>query len=102
MIRFLSEIQGKHMKLAKIVKISISFNRLVLPLKFNRFSQPLTFMGQDICRKLQENKKKWKGKGRQPPYFEAIAYFFDKMFRPGPGGGGWEAPFSTCYELNKA
>ena len=42
MIRFLLEIQGKYKKLAKIVKISISFNRLVFPLKFNRFSQPLT------------------------------------------------------------
>ena len=44
MIRFLSEIQGKHTKLGKIVKISISFNRLVFPLKFNRFSQPLTLI----------------------------------------------------------
>ena len=42
MIRFLSEIQEKYTKLAKIVKISISFNRLVSPLKFNQFSQPLT------------------------------------------------------------
>ena len=42
MIRFLSEIQGKYTKLAKIVKISISFNRLVFPVKFNWFSQPLT------------------------------------------------------------
>ena len=46
MSRFLSEIQEKYTKLAKIVKISISFNRLVFPLNFNRFSQPLTVMTQ--------------------------------------------------------
>ena len=36
MSRFLSEIQEKYTKWAKIVKISISFNRLVFPLNFNR------------------------------------------------------------------
>ena len=41
MSRFLSEIQGKYTKLAKIVKISISFNRLVFPVNFNR-NRPLT------------------------------------------------------------
>ena len=35
MIRFLSEILKKHTKLAKIVKISEIFNRLVFPLNFN-------------------------------------------------------------------
>ena len=45
------------MKLAKIVKIGISFNRLVFPLKFNRFSQPLTFMGQDIAENCIKMKK---------------------------------------------
>ena len=40
MNRFLSEIQGKYMKLAKIVKISISFNRLVFPANLTD-SQPL-------------------------------------------------------------
>ena len=44
MSRFLSEIQEKYTKWAKIVKISISFNRLVFPLNFNRFSQPLTLV----------------------------------------------------------
>ena len=48
MIRFLSEIQGKYTKLAKIVKISISFNRLVFPVKFNRFSQSLTLTLADL------------------------------------------------------
>ena len=33
---FLSEIQGKYTKLAKTIKISISFNQLVFPVKFNR------------------------------------------------------------------
>ena len=42
MIRFLSEILKKHAKLAKIVKISEIFNRLVFPLSFNRFSHPMT------------------------------------------------------------
>ena len=35
MNRFLSEIPEKYTKLAKIVKISISFNRLVFPMNFN-------------------------------------------------------------------
>ena len=42
MIRFLSEILKKHMKLAKIIKISEIFNRLVFPLNFNRFCHPMT------------------------------------------------------------
>ena len=42
MIRFLSEILKKHTKLAKIVKISEIFNRLVFPLNFNRFCHPMT------------------------------------------------------------
>ena len=45
MNRFLSEIQGKYTELVQIVKISISFNRLVFPvifMKFNRFSHPMT------------------------------------------------------------
>ena len=54
MNRFLSEIQEKYPKLAKIVKISILFNRLVFPLSFNRFSQPLTvdlFVSELHCNK---------------------------------------------------
>ena len=43
MIRFLSGKLKKHMKLAKIVKISEIFNRLVFPLNFNRFCHPITF-----------------------------------------------------------
>ena len=42
MIRFLSGKLKKHMKLAKIVKISEIFNQLVLPLNFNRFCHPMT------------------------------------------------------------
>ena len=42
MIRFLSGKLKKHMKLAKIVKISIFVNRLVFPMNFNRFSHPMT------------------------------------------------------------
>ena len=45
MIRFLSGKLKKHMKLAKIVKISIFVNRLVFPVnlnQFNRFSHPMT------------------------------------------------------------
>ena len=42
MIRFLSGKLKKHMKLAKIVKISEIFNRLVFPLNFNRFCHPMT------------------------------------------------------------
>ena len=42
MIRFLSGKLKKHTKLAKIVKISISVNRLVFPMNFNRFSHPMT------------------------------------------------------------
>ena len=42
MIRFLSEILKKHTKLAKIVKISEIFNRLVFPLNFNRFCHSMT------------------------------------------------------------
>ena len=52
MIRFLSEIQGKYTKLAKIVKISISFNRLVFPMKINWFSQPLTYVLTPVCQSL--------------------------------------------------
>ena len=44
MIRFLSEILKKHMKLAKIIKISEIFNRLVFPLNFNRFCHPMTLV----------------------------------------------------------
>ena len=43
MIRFLSGKLKKHTKLAKIVKISEIFNRLVFPLHFNRFCHPMTF-----------------------------------------------------------
>ena len=49
MSRFLSEIQGKYTELVEIVKISISFNRLVFPvifMKFNRFSHPMTLPNQ--------------------------------------------------------
>ena len=42
MIRFLSGKLKKHMKLAKIVKISEIFNQLVFPLNFNRFCHPMT------------------------------------------------------------
>ena len=42
MIRFLSGKLKKHMKLAKIVKISEIFNRLVFPLNFNQFCHPMT------------------------------------------------------------
>ena len=42
MIRFLSGKLKKHTKLAKIVKISEIFNRLVFPLNFNRFCHPMT------------------------------------------------------------
>ena len=42
MIRFLSGKLKKHKKLAKIVKISEIFNRLVFPLNFNRFCHPMT------------------------------------------------------------
>ena len=42
MIRFLSGKLKKHMKLAKIVKISEIFNSLVFPLNFNRFCHPMT------------------------------------------------------------
>ena len=42
MIRFLSGKLKKHMKLAKIVKISEIFNWLVFPLNFNRFCHPMT------------------------------------------------------------
>ena len=48
MIRFLSEILKKHTKLAKIVKISEIFNRLVFPLNFNRFCHPMTLIVLDI------------------------------------------------------
>ena len=42
MIRFLSGKLKKHTKLAKTVKISEIFNRLVFPLNFNRFCHPMT------------------------------------------------------------
>ena len=42
MIRFLSGKLKKHMKLAKIVKISEIFNQLVFPLNFNWFCHPMT------------------------------------------------------------
>ena len=42
MIRFLSGKLKKHTKLAKIVKISEIFNRLVFPLNFNWFCHPMT------------------------------------------------------------
>ena len=42
MIRFLSGKLKKHTKLAKIVKISEIFNRLVFSLNFNRFCHPMT------------------------------------------------------------
>ena len=48
MIRFLSEILKKHTKLAKIVKISEIFNRLVFPLNFNQFCHAMT----NVCRKI--------------------------------------------------
>ena len=51
MNRFLSEIQEKYTKLANIVKISISFNRLVFPMNFNIISQPLTVMADKSIRK---------------------------------------------------
>ena len=48
MIRFLSGKLKKHMKLAKIVKISIFVNRLVFPMNFNRFSHPMTLTHQHV------------------------------------------------------
>ena len=51
MIRFLSEIQGKHTKLAKIVKISISFNRLVFLLKSNQLVNPWHKLHGDLYSK---------------------------------------------------
>ena len=48
MIRFLSEILKKHTKLAKIIKISEIFNRLVFPLNFNRFCHPMTVQMEDV------------------------------------------------------
>ena len=48
MIRFLSEIKDKYTKLAKIVKISISFNRLVFPLNFNRFLYLVPWMDKNL------------------------------------------------------
>ena len=42
MIRFLLGKLKKHTKLAKIVKISEIFNRLVFQLNFNRFCHPMT------------------------------------------------------------
>ena len=47
MIRFLSGKLKKHMKLAKIVKISIFVNRLVFPMNFNRFSHPMTLSSSE-------------------------------------------------------
>ena len=47
MIRFLSGKLKKHTKLAKIVKISEIFNRLVFPLNFNRFCHPMTLINVD-------------------------------------------------------
>ena len=47
MIRFLSGKLKKHMKLAKIVKMSEIFNRLVFPLNFNRFCHPMTVLKSD-------------------------------------------------------
>ena len=44
MIRFLSGKLKEHTKLAKIVKISEIFNRLVFPLNFNRFCHPMTYV----------------------------------------------------------
>ena len=49
MIRFLSGKLKKHTKLAKIVKISEIFNRLVFPLNFNRFCHPMTLSAKDDC-----------------------------------------------------
>ena len=48
MNRFLSEIQEKYTKLAKRVKISISFNRSVFPMNFNLTVNPLTLMLFDL------------------------------------------------------
>ena len=51
MNRFLSEIQEKYTELVQIVKISISFNRLVFPVKYmklNRFSHPMTHFSPKI------------------------------------------------------
>ena len=42
MIRFLSGKLKKYTRLAKIVKISEIFNRLVFPINFNRFCHPMT------------------------------------------------------------
>ena len=52
MNRFLSEIQGKYMKLAKIVKINISFNQLVFPASINRKST----LDNELDIKLETNK----------------------------------------------
>ena len=58
MSRFLSEIQGKYTELVQIVKISISFNRLVFPvkyMKFNRLSQPMTLIDELVNELEQHN-----------------------------------------------
>ena len=49
MIRFLSGKLKKHMKLAKIVKISEILNWLVFPLNFNRFCHPMTLSVKYNC-----------------------------------------------------
>ena len=48
MIRFLSGKLKKHTKLAKIVKISEIFNRLVFPLNFNWFCHPMTYASTEL------------------------------------------------------
>ena len=58
MIRFLSEILKKYTKLAKIVKISEIFNRLVFPLNFNRFCHPMTYNHWDTLEETVDNPKK--------------------------------------------
>ena len=70
MIRFLSGTLKKHTKLAKIVKISEIFNRLVFPLNFNRFCHPMTLTSKSVkeimtlnhyyATKAKITKKHWK------------------------------------------
>ena len=55
MIRFLSGKLKKHTKLAKIVKISEIFNRLVFPINFNRFCHPMTILLLTVFEKVSIN-----------------------------------------------
>ena len=62
MSRFLSEIQGKYTKLAKIIKISISFNRLAFPANLTE-SQPLDTKQGETTKILEDIIYVKQGKG---------------------------------------